>query len=139
MVRCCDLSRYLYDRSFRSSILCGFKRNVLYGTCSFYGNRWYTSALLTMAFDVPNLFWNTGRYADCSVLWAIVSYPTLKLRDDYYNIVTLGIGEAIKLIIQNATSTLAVQEVWQTYRREAIFVNVWIIVILTVIDFKIIY
>ena len=95
-------------------------RNVLYGTCRFMAIGAYTSALLTKAFDVPIYFGILAGMLTASVVGAIVSYPTLKLRDDYFIIVTLGIGEAIKLIIQNATSITGGARVWQTYRREAI-------------------
>ena len=71
-----------------------------------------------------------------SVVGAIVSYPTLKLRDDYFIIVTLGIGEAIKLIIQNATSITGGARGLADIPKGSNFVNVWIIVILTVIVLK---
>ena len=70
-------------------------------------------------------------------MWGpIVSYPTLKLRDDYFIIVTLGIGEAIKLIIQNATSITGGARGLADIPKGSNFVNVWIIVILTVIVLK---
>lgn len=45
-----------------------------------------------------------GGMLAASLVGYLISYPTLRLRDDYFIIVTLGIGEAIKLIIQNTES-----------------------------------
>lgn len=118
------------------SILCGFTGMFSMGHAGFMAIGAYTSALLTKAFDVPIYFGILAGMLTASVVGAIVSYPTLKLRDDYFIIVTLGIGEAIKLIIQNATSITGGARGLADIPKGSNFVNVWIIVILTVIVLK---
>lgn len=86
------------------SILCGFTGMFSMGHAGFMAIGAYTSALLTKHFDVPIFVGVIAGMLAAAIIGGIVSYPTLRLRDDYFIIVTLGIGEAIKLIIQNATS-----------------------------------
>ncbi len=85
------------------SILCGFTGMFSMGHAGFMAVGAYTSALLTKNFGLPVFAGVLAGILAASLVGAVVSYPTLKLRDDYFIIVTLGIGEAIKLIIQNAT------------------------------------
>lgn len=118
------------------SILCGFTGMFSMGHAGFMAIGGYTSALLTKSFDIPIVFGILAGMLTASVIGAIVSYPTLKLRDDYFIIVTLGIGEAIKLIIQNATSITGGARGLSDIPEGSNFINVWIIVIITVIVLK---
>ena len=113
------------------SILCGFTGMFSMGHAGFMAIGGYTSALLTKSFDIPIALGVLAGMLTASVIGAIVSYPTLKLRDDYFIIVTLGIGEAIKLIIQNATSITGGARGLADIPEGSNFVNVWIIVIIT--------
>ena len=73
------------------SILCGFTGMFSMGHAGFMAIGGYTSALLTKSFDIPIALGVLAGMLTASVIGAIVSYPTLKLRDDYFIIVTLGI------------------------------------------------
>lgn len=118
------------------SILCGFTGMFSMGHAGFMAIGAYTSALLTKTFDIPVFLGVLAGMAAASVIGAIVSYPTLRLRDDYFIIVTLGIGEAIKLIIQNTTSITGGARGLADIPKGSNFVNVWILVIITVIVLK---
>ena len=115
------------------SILCGFTGMFSMGHAGFMAVGAYTSALLTKQFGIPIFLGVIAGMITASIVGAIVSYPTLKLRDDYFIIVTLGIGEAIKLIIQNATSITGGARGLSDIPKGASFGTVWIIVIVTII------
>lgn len=115
------------------SILCGFTGMFSMGHAGFMAIGAYTSALLTKHFDVPIFVGIIAGMIVAAVVGAIVSYPTLKLRDDYFIIVTLGIGEAIKLIIQNAVGlTGGARGLSDIPKFNNVWI-VWLIVILTMI------
>lgn len=118
------------------SILCGFTGMFSMGHAGFMAVGAYTSALLTKTFGIPVFFGVIIGTVAASVVGAIVSYPTLKLRDDYFIIVTLGIGEAIKLIIQNATSITGGARGLADIPKGSNFFNVWICVVITIILLK---
>lgn len=86
------------------SILCGFTGLFSMGHAGFMAIGSYTSALLTKHLGVPIFVGILGGMLLAMLLGMLISYPTLKLKDDYFIIVTLGIGEAIKLVIQNLES-----------------------------------
>ena len=93
------------------SILCGFTGLFSMGHAGFMAIGGYTSALLTKHFGVPIVVAVFATFTSyffgmllAMLLGMLISYPTLKLKDDYFIIVTLGIGEAIKLVIQNLDS-----------------------------------
>ena len=118
------------------SILCGFTGMFSMGHAGFMAIGAYTSALITIHYDVPIFVGVIAGMIAASILGMIVSYPTLKLRDDYFIIVTLGIGEAIKLIIQNAASITGGARGLSDIPAGSHFATVWIIVIVTVILLK---
>ena len=86
------------------SILCGFTGLFSMGHAGFMAIGGYTSALLTKHLHIPIFFGIICGMLIATILGMLISYPTLKLKDDYFIIVTLGIGEAIKLTIQNFQS-----------------------------------
>ena len=118
------------------SILCGFTGMFSMGHAGFMAVGAYTSALLTKNFGLPVFAGVLAGILAASLVGAVVSYPTLKLRDDYFIIVTLGIGEAIKLIIQNATGITGGARGLADIPKGSNFVNVWVLVVLTVIVLK---
>ena len=83
------------------SILCGFTGMFSMGHAGFMAIGGYVSALLTKNCGMPIFVGILGGMLAASLVGYLISYPTLRLRDDYFIIVTLGIGEAIKLVIQN--------------------------------------
>ena len=118
------------------SILCGFTGMFSMGHAGFMAIGAYTSALITIHYDVPIFVGVIAGMIAAAIIGMIVSYPTLKLRDDYFIIVTLGIGEAIKLIIQNAASITGGARGLSDIPAGSHFATVWIIVIVTVILLK---
>ncbi len=115
------------------SILCGFTGMFTMGHAGFMAIGAYTSALLTKNFDIPVFLGVIAGMIAATVIGVILSYPTLKLRDDYFIIVTLGVGEAIKLIIQNATKITGGARGLPDIPGGAGFVSVWIILIITIV------
>jgi branched-chain amino acid transport system permease protein len=61
----------------------------------------YVSAILTRNFHLPIPIGILCGMLAAALAGIALSFPTMKLKDDYFIIVTLGIGESIKLIIQN--------------------------------------
>ena len=118
------------------SILCGFTGMFSMGHAGFMAIGAYTSALITINCNVPIFIGVIAGMIAATIIGIIVSYPTLKLRDDYFIIVTLGIGEAIKLIIQNAAGISGGARGLSDIPAGSHFATVWIIVIITVILLK---
>lgn len=118
------------------SILCGFTGMFSMGHAGFMAIGAYTSALLTKTFGIPIPIGIILGMLAASVVGMVISYPTLRLRDDYFIIVTLGIGEAIKLIIQNATSITGGARGLSDIPKGSSFLTVWTLVIITVIVLK---
>ena len=86
------------------SILCGFTGLFSMGHAGFMAVGAYVSALLTLHFNIPVFLGVILGMLAAVIIGVIVGYPTLKLKDDYFIIVTLGIGEAIKLVLLNTAS-----------------------------------
>ena len=86
------------------SVLCGFTGLFSMGHAGFMAIGGYVSALTVMNLGVPIPVGLLLGTLSAAVIGTLLSYPTLRLRDDYFIIATLGICEAIKLIIQNLTS-----------------------------------
>ena len=76
------------------SILCGFTGMFSMGHAGFMAIGGYVSALLTKNCGMPIFVGILGGMLAASLVGYLISYPTLRLRDDYFIIVTLGIGEA---------------------------------------------
>lgn len=115
------------------SILCGFTGLFSLGHAGFMAIGAYTSALLTKNFEAPIYLGITCGAILAAIIGALLCYPTLKLRDDYFIIVTLGIGEAIKLIFLNAVSLTGGARGLSDIPKGSGFISVWIIVIVTFI------
>lgn len=76
-----------------------------FGHVAFFGIGAYTSALLTLQ-QVPFELSLLIALAMASLFGFLLSIPSLRLRGDYFGIVTLGFGEIIRMVFQN--------EVWLT-------------------------
>lgn len=83
------------------SILTGFTGLFSLGHAGFMAVGGYISGIITKTFDLPIPVGIVLGIIGAITLGIIIGYPTLKLRGDYFIIATLGIGEAILLIIQN--------------------------------------
>lgn len=82
------------------SVLCGFTGMFTMGHAGFMAIGAYTSAVLSVKLGVPVPLSMLAGVILATIVGIIVSIPTLKLRDDYFMIVTLGVGEGIRLLIQ---------------------------------------
>ena len=86
------------------SVLYGFTGLFTMGHAGFMSLGAYTSALVTIRLGVPNLCGILAGIVVAMMVGVLTGIPTLKMNGDYFVIVTLGIGEAIRIIIQNLTS-----------------------------------
>ena len=89
------------------SILTGFTGIFTLGHAAYMALGAYTTAILTVRYDVhwfPALI--AGGIIALIIAW-LIGIPTLKLTGDYYAIASIGLGEAIRLILEN----------WQSFTR----------------------
>lgn len=86
------------------SILTGFTGLFSMGHAGFMAIGGYVSALITKTFGVPIIVGILGGMVVATLIGIFIGYPTLKLKGDYFVIATLGIGEVVKLIIENLPS-----------------------------------
>ncbi|MCL2767782.1 MAG: branched-chain amino acid ABC transporter permease, partial [Synergistaceae bacterium] len=91
------------------SILTGFTGVFSLGHAAYMAIGAYAAAILTVRHGVhwlPGIL--AGGIVAMIVAWAI-GVPTLKLVGDYYTIASIGLGEAVRLILEN----------WQSFTRGA--------------------
>ncbi len=89
------------------SILTGFTGIFTLGHAAYMALGAYTTAILTVRYEIhyiPAII--AGGLIAVLVAW-LIGVPTLKLTGDYYAIASIGLGEAIRLIIEN----------WQSFTR----------------------
>lgn len=87
----------------------GFTGLFNIGVAAFYATGAYTSALLTAppapdrfgGFDLPVPLGMLGALLVSGLLAYIVGRPTLRLREDYLAIATIGIAETLRLVLKN--------------------------------------
>jgi branched-subunit amino acid ABC-type transport system permease component len=87
----------------------GFTGLFNIGVAAFYATGAYTSALLTAppvpdrfgGFDLPVPLGMLGATLVSGLLAYIVGRPTLRLREDYLAIATIGIAETLRLVLKN--------------------------------------
>ncbi len=83
------------------SLLTGFTGIFTLGHAAYMAMGAYTTAILVMNYDVawlPAVI--AGGLTAALLAWA-VGLPTMKLTGDYYAIASLGLCEAIRLVIEN--------------------------------------
>jgi branched-chain amino acid transport system permease protein len=83
------------------SILTGFTGLFSLGHAGFMAIGGYVSGILSRAYGVPMPMAILLGMAGAVLVGLLIGYPSLKLKGDYFIIATLGIGEAILLLIQN--------------------------------------
>ncbi|MBR0317183.1 MAG: branched-chain amino acid ABC transporter permease [Synergistaceae bacterium] len=89
------------------SILTGFTGIFTLGHAAYMALGAYTAAILTVRYGIsvfPSIM--AGGFMAILVAW-LIGLPTLKLTGDYYAIASLGLCEAIRLILEN----------WQSFTR----------------------
>ena len=91
------------------SLLTGFTGIFTLGHAAYMALGAYTAAILTVRYGVhwlPAIL--AGGLVAVLVAW-MIGMPTLRLTGDYYAIASIGLGEAIRLILEN----------WQSFTRGA--------------------
>ena len=91
------------------SLLTGFTGIFTLGHAAYMAMGAYTAAILIMNYDVPWLpSVLAGGVLAAALAW-VVGVPTMKLTGDYYAIASLGLCEAIRLVIENWQSVTPAQ------------------------------
>jgi branched-chain amino acid transport system permease protein len=83
------------------SLLTGFTGIFTLGHAAYMALGAYTAAIMTVTYGIhwfPSIA--AGGVAAAGVAW-LIGMPTLRLTGDYYAIASIGLGEAIRLILEN--------------------------------------
>jgi branched-chain amino acid transport system permease protein len=86
------------------SLFTGFTGIFTLGHAGYMAIGAYTAAILTVKYEVFWLFAIIAGGIAGMVVAYLIGLPTLRLVGDYYTIASLGLGEAIRLIIENWNS-----------------------------------
>jgi branched-chain amino acid transport system permease protein len=86
------------------AILTGFTGQFSFGHAGFMAIGAYTSALMIKYFHIPLFMGIILGVISATIIGILVGYPALKLKGDYFLIATLGFGEVVRLILENAQS-----------------------------------
>lgn len=86
------------------SLFTGFTGVFTLGHAGYMAIGAYTAAILTVEYGVHFIIAIIAGGILAMILAYLIGLPTLKLVGDYYAIVSLGLGEAIRLIIENWNS-----------------------------------
>ncbi len=86
------------------NLITGFTGQVSLGNAAFYAIGAYTSAILTTKFEAPFFvaFLFAGVVAAC--FGFLIGLPTMRLSGTYLAIVTLGLGEIVRILLLNLSS-----------------------------------
>ncbi len=84
------------------SLLTGFTGLFSFGHAGFMAIGAYTSALTVKYFHIPVIAGVILGAAFATLIGIAISYPSLKLKGDYFLIATLGFGETVRLIVEYA-------------------------------------
>ncbi|WP_413174736.1 branched-chain amino acid ABC transporter permease [Anabaena azotica] len=87
----------------------GFTGLINFGHIAFMTLGAYTTVLLSLK-GVPLLFSSLAGAIVAALLGLVIGFATLRLREDYLGIVTIGTGELIRLVINN--QELPVADTW---------------------------
>ncbi|WP_213951471.1 branched-chain amino acid ABC transporter permease [Tepidanaerobacter syntrophicus] len=114
------------------SILTGFTGLFSMGHAGFMAIGAYVSALVTKSFGISPFFGVFLGMLAATAVGLAIGYPTLKLKGDYFVIATLGIGEVVRLIIENLPSVTGGARGMADIPRGSSFSVVWVTVIVLV-------
>ncbi len=82
------------------NILGGFAGYISFGYAAFYGLGAYTTALLWIAGWPPVLTYPVAGLV-AAVFSLVIGVPTLRLAGPYFSIATIGVGEAMRILMLN--------------------------------------
>lgn len=83
------------------NLIIGFSGQVSLGHAAFYGIGAYISSILVVNFDVPYGIALLSAAVGAGIFGVLLGIPTLRLKDDYLAIVTLGFGLIIVVVALN--------------------------------------
>ncbi|NIO04605.1 MAG: branched-chain amino acid ABC transporter permease [Proteobacteria bacterium] len=98
------------------NIQCGYTGLVNFGIAGFFCVGAYVSAMITtpmptglyaqyvkqlFGFNLPFVIGLLGAALVCGIIAYLIGYPTLRLREDYLAIATIGIAETLRLVFNN--------------------------------------
>jgi branched-chain amino acid transport system permease protein len=86
------------------SLFTGFTGIFTLGHAGYMAIGAYTAAILTVKYEIYWLFGIIGGGLMGMAIAYLIGLPTLRLVGDYYTIASLGLGEAIRLVIENWNS-----------------------------------
>jgi branched-chain amino acid transport system permease protein len=90
------------------NIIGGFGGQTSFGHAAFYGLGAYTTAILALGNggmpQVPALLTIPFAGLVAAIYAALIGYPTLRLRGPYFSIATIGVGEATRILMLNAST-----------------------------------
>ena len=118
------------------SILTGFTGLFSLGHAGFMAIGGYTSGVLTKLLGLPMFVGVIAGMLLAMLVGIIIGYPTLKLKGDYFVIATLGIGEVVKLVIENLTTLTGGARGFSDVPKGTTFIVVWVIVIVVILVLK---
>jgi branched-chain amino acid transport system permease protein len=99
------LSGFFIILAVSLNLIVGYCGQVSLGHAAFYGLGAYTSALLTIHWHLPFLLALLVAALVAGVFGLGLGIPTLRLKDDYLAIVTLGFGVIIDIVLLNLEIT----------------------------------
>ena len=83
------------------NVITGFCGQLSFGQAAFYGIGAYTSALLTMSFDLPYPLALLAAAGLSGIAGVVVGYPAVRIGGDYLFLVTIGFAEIIREVFLN--------------------------------------
>jgi len=83
------------------NLIIGFTGQVSLGHAAFFGIGAYMGSVMTTYLDLPYLLSFAAAFCTAGIAGVLLGIPTLRLRDDYLAIVTLGFGVIIEIVILN--------------------------------------
>lgn len=87
------------------SILTGFTGLFSMGHAGFMAIGAYVSALIVKSTGLPLGVGLVCGMVAATLVGVLIGYPTLRLKGDYFVIATLGVGESMKLLVENLKIT----------------------------------
>ncbi|WHH61251.1 branched-chain amino acid ABC transporter permease [Petroclostridium sp. X23] len=118
------------------SILTGFTGLFSMGHAGFMAIGAYTSAIITRAFGAPIIVGILAGMLSAMLIGILIGYPTLRLKGDYFVIATLGIGEVVKLAVENLPAITGGARGLSDVPRGTNIVLVWAIVVVSILLIK---
>ena len=83
------------------NLIIGFTGQVSLGHAAFFGIGAYMGSIMITYMDLPYVLSFFAAFFTAGIAGVLLGIPTLRLRDDYLAIVTLGFGVIIEIAILN--------------------------------------